>query len=81
MRKASGNIDNVKNCVSRLKGKDITIKYNKGRNRIVYLDGCISEVYNSIFIIKVYNEYYDRLSCSYQDVLCGDIRFNLKNMP
>lgn len=80
MRKAAGNIENVKNCVSQLKGKDIIVKYNKGRNRIVYLDGCISEVYSSIFIIKVNNEHFDRLSCSYQDVLCGDVRFRIKNV-
>lgn len=78
MRKVNTSIEAAKNKVAELKGKPLRIRYNKGRNRISYFDGIIDEVYPSVFIVKVTNQLFDKLSCNYSDVLCGDIRFKLK---
>lgn len=65
--------------VQNLVGKELKIKYNKGRNKIVYFDGKISEFYNNVFVITVYDQIFDRISCTYTDLLCGDVAFKLKN--
>lgn len=65
--------------VQDLVGKELKIRYNKGRNKIVYFDGKISEFYNNVFVITVYDQIFDRISCTYTDLLCGDVAFKLKN--
>lgn len=75
MRKAEGNIEDAKGVVEKYLGKDLDIKYNKGRNRICHYKGRITQAYSNVFIITVYNEIFDRLSCSYTDILCGEISF------
>lgn len=79
MRKVNNSIESAKNKVAELKGIPLRIRYNKGRNRISYFDGIIDEVYPSVFIVKVTNQLFDKLSCNYSDVLCGDIRFKIKS--
>ncbi|MBS7304667.1 MAG: Veg family protein [Clostridiales bacterium] len=75
MRKKTMDVDLAKKKVESLMGKELKIRYNKGRNKIVYFDGKISEFYNNVFVITVYNEIFDRISCSYTDLLCGDVAF------
>lgn len=66
----------VKEKVSSLKGKNIHIKVNKGRNKIVSLTAIIDQVYPSMFVISpTSNADLDRKSYSYNDILCGDFRF------
>lgn len=73
---ALGNLEDVKQKVLSLKGKKINMEVNKGRNRIVKLMGVIDQVYPSMFIIKPSEKVdLDRMSYSYNDVLCGDISF------
>ena len=79
MRKACDTIELAKHEVANLLGKPVKIRYNKGRNKIVYYLGEVSEIYTSVFIIKIKGELFDRLSCSYKDVLCGDIKFSLSS--
>ncbi|MBO7218525.1 MAG: Veg family protein [Clostridia bacterium] len=70
------NLLEVKEKVLGLKGKDIDLAVNKGRNKIVKLRAVITEVYPSMFVISpVTNVDLDRKSYSYNDILCGDVRF------
>ncbi len=70
------SITAIKDQVSELKGKNIKMKVNKGRNKIVHLTAIINEVYPSMFVIRPTSEVeLDRKSFSYSDVLCGDIVF------
>ncbi|MBR5250689.1 MAG: Veg family protein [Clostridia bacterium] len=69
----------AKKKVESLVGKQLKIRYNKGRNKIVYFDGIISEFYNNVFVITVFDQIFDRISCSYTDLLCGDVAFKIKN--
>ena len=75
MKKKTVSLDVIKSKVDALKGKDIKIRLNKGRNKIKFLKGKIDETYSSVFVITIYDDIFDRLSCTYQYVLCGDVRF------
>ena len=75
MRKQTVSLETVKSKIEELKGKEVKIRLNKGRNRIRYLKGKIDETYSSVFVVRIYDDIFDSLSCTYQDVLCGDVRF------
>lgn len=69
-------ISQVKQKVMSLKGTVVPVKVNKGRNKIVSLNAKIDQVYPSMFVIKPTSQVdLDRMSYSYNDVLCGDIMF------
>ena len=70
------NINDIKEKVIALKGQNIALKINKGRNKIVSLTAIIDQVYPSMFVISPTSKVsLDRKSYSYNDVLCGDVRF------
>lgn len=70
------SLNDVREKIQDLKGKNIPLKINKGRNKIVSLTAIINEVYPSMFVISPTSEVsLDRKSYSYSDVLCGDVRF------
>ncbi len=69
-------LQNVKDEIFCLKGKELDFLVNKGRKKIVKFNGIIESVYPSMFVIKPNeNVELDRTSFSYNDVLCGDISF------
>lgn len=71
-------LQNVKDEVFNLLGKDLYLTVNKGRKKIIKFNGIIESVYPSMFIIKPTECVdLDRTSYSYNDVLCGDITFNV----
>ena len=66
----------IKDKVNHLKGQNISLKINKGRNKIVSLTAIIDQVYPSMFVITPTSDVLlDRKSYSYSDVLCGDVVF------
>lgn len=72
----NATLSQVKEKVSALKGQNIHIKVNKGRNKIVSLTAIIDQVYPSMFMITPTSiTDLDRKSYSYNDILCGDFRF------
>ena len=77
MKRKVCNLDIVKEKIKELKGKDLKIRLNKGRNKIQFFSGKIDEIYSSVFVVQIYDSVFDRLSCTYQDVLCGDVKFKL----
>ena len=69
-------INDVKEKVNSLKGRNIALEVNKGRNKIVSLTAIIDQVYPSMFVINpTCHVDLDRKSYSYNDVLCGDVKF------
>jgi len=76
MANGANSLEIVKQKILELKDKPVDIKVNKGRNRIVKLQAVVTQVYPSMFVIKPLQKVdLDRLSFSYNDVLCGDIIF------
>lgn len=74
MPKTIATVQQCKNAISLLLGKKVTVRHNRGRNKIYVFVGTISEVYNAVFVIKTENLTTDRQTFSYQDILCGDIK-------
>lgn len=76
MRNASKGIDVVKKQIFEIKDKEIIFRLNKGRNRFITLQGKINNTYPSIFtILTKTDDGMDIISCSYSDVLTGNIKF------
>lgn len=74
MKKKSVSVAEVRDNIEGLKGKMLQIKVNKGRKRIVRYSGEIEEVLPSLFTMTIVGEKnLSRLSCSYSDVICGDV--------
>lgn len=71
--KKSLNVDDAKNIVQGLLGRSVDVKLNRGRNKIKHYKGVVSEAHSNVFIINLTNEIFDRISCSYIDLVCGEI--------
>ena len=66
----------VKEKIRNLYGKEVGCIINKGRNKLVKLNVKIDQVYPSMFVIRpLENVDLERKSFSYNDVMCGDIKF------
>ncbi len=75
MRKCARNIEEVKQYINNLCGVPLKISVNKGRKKILKYNGSILAVYPQVFTLKLNNvKSHELLSCSYSDVICGDIK-------
>ena len=79
MRKGIYNLSSVKERISSIKGKNIDITINRGRKKLDKYLGKIECVYPSVFTVKIFdNELTKSVTCSYCDVLCGDVKIEEK---
>ena len=62
-------LNKIKNEIFNNIGNCVDITYNGSRNKIENYKGIITEVYNSLFIVKLDNDL--KKSFSYSDVLIG----------
>lgn len=75
MRKACLNIEEIVDRIKKLQGEKIRMHVNRGRKRIEKFVGVIQNIYPSVFIVEFFNnEKQNKMSCSYSDVLCGDVK-------
>jgi uncharacterized protein Veg len=66
----------IKEQVKCLFGKEVRCVINRGRNKLVKLKVIVEQVYPSMFVINpTCRVDLDRKSYSYNDVLCGDVKF------
>ena len=81
MRKPTMDVNKVKGEILKLKGKYVEMAVNKGRRKITKYEGVLEDIYNSVFVVKVMNvANVDKLSYSYSDVLCGDVKIAQKEV-
>lgn len=66
-------VEQVRQMIAALKGQNVVIKLNKGRNRIKRCKGKVMEVHSNVFIVQLWEDIVDRISCSYVDVICGEV--------
>ena len=71
--KKSIDVDGAKKIVFDMLGHKVDVKLNRGRNKIKHYKGVISEAHSNVFIIKLTDDIFDRISCSYIDLVCGEI--------
>ena len=75
MRKCAVSIEEVKKDVRALVGKKLRVSVNRGRKKVDRYDGEITAIYPSVFVLSVVGlSTGNSLSCSYSDVVCGDIK-------
>lgn len=75
MRKCAMSTAEAKDMISGYVGVPVRVSVNKGRKRIVRYDAAVTEIYPSVFTLKIENDrFLKKLSCSYSDVICGDIK-------
>lgn len=65
--------DSAKMLVQSLLGKEVALRCNYGRNRIAHYSGRLTEMHPHVFVVEVDNAVTDRISCSYTDMVCGEI--------
>lgn len=72
------NVETVRQNLNELKGKNITIQYNLGRNKFENYEVIIKELYDYIFIVELNNErYLETKSFSYADVISKTIKIHV----
>ncbi len=77
MRKVTGDIKDVIEQITKLKGESVKMQINKGRKKIEKYEGIIESVYPSIFTVLVYDPDGEKhYSYSHAEVLCGDVKIN-----
>lgn len=81
MRVIEQDISRTIELVRKMKGLDIMLEVNRGRNRIEEIEGVIENVYPAIFTIR--NKEGEISSFSYSDILAKNILFyrNRKKNP
>ena len=67
------DVDGAKQFVHNMLGHNVDVKLNRGRNKIKHYKGVVSEAHSNVFIIKLTDDIFDRISCSYIDLVCGEI--------
>lgn len=77
--KKVADITAAQNAVQRLLGKKVVVKLNKGRRKIKHYNGVVTEAHSNVFVVQLYGELFDRISCSYTDMLCGEV--SLSELP
>lgn len=77
--KGINDLNTIKSQVRSNIGKDVIIEADKGRNRIVTNKGTISQVFPSLFTVKVKNEYDSEriISYTYSDILTSTVKLEL----
>ncbi len=74
MRRGIYDLTTVKDRINAIKGKDVDITINRGRKKLDRYMGVIDNVYPSVFTVKILDSMLIKsVTCSYCDVLCGDV--------
>lgn len=75
MRKSIFNLGDIKTRINNIKGRNIDIFINRGRKKIDNFCGVIENIYPSVFTVKINDDgIFKSVTCSYSDVLCGDVK-------
>ncbi len=74
------SVGNVRRAVAKHVGSRVKVRSNLGRHKYDVTEGIISEIYPSIFLIKVKNreeEGFQTVSYSYTDVITKDVQLTV----
>lgn len=74
MRVSKLTLQQVKQNIVSLKGKQIEMEVNRGRRKIETYSGIIKDIYPSVFTVEINRSNIDSITYSYSDVLCGDVK-------
>ena len=69
-------IEDIKQSVLQLKGEQVKLYINRGRRKILKLEGIIDNVYTSVFTVKQEVGAVSTHTYSYSDILCGEVKIS-----
>ncbi len=72
MRKYAVGMEEVKRKIGELRGKNLSVAVNSGRNKVTHMTGEIVDMFPSVFTFRAVAG--DLLSFSYSDVICGEVK-------
>ncbi len=70
------NIEAVKKELNNHIGKQVTIRYNLGRNKVEKYHAVIKELYNNIFLVELLNITNEIKTFSYSDIITKTIKID-----
>lgn len=75
------SVQEIRSEVERNVGKEVILKADKGRKRIVTRTGIIIDAFPSVFTVKVNNDFDDErtISYSYSDILTSTVQLQIDN--
>ena len=75
------SVNEIRTEVEKNVGKEVTLKADKGRKRIVTKSGVILDAFPSVFTIEVNNAFDTErtVSYSYSDVLTSTVKLQINN--
>lgn len=75
MKKMPDTVDNIKQKIIALKGKEVELFINRGRRKVGNYRARIEDVYTSVFTVKTCTNEPDVIyTYSYNDILCGEVK-------
>ncbi len=75
MRENGCNLSHAVERVKNLKGVELKLLINRGRNRFERVDGIIEDLYPNVFTVKTKSADTKILTLSYADVMMKNIKF------
>lgn len=79
MREIINNMEGVRERVERLRGTELKLLINRGRNKFQEFDGVIENLYPNVFTVKADEGDTPVMTFSYSDVMTKNIRFFPRN--
>ena len=80
MKKMPDTLDNIKQRILEMKGKEVNLKINRGRRKVSSYRARIEDVYASVFTVKSLSQELESIfTYSYNDILCGDVKIVNEN--
>ena len=77
MKKMPNSVENIKNQILELKGKEVKLYINRGRRKVASFRARIEDCYSSVFTVKANTQDADCINTySYNDILCGDVKIS-----
>ena len=80
MKKMPDTLDNIKQRILEMKGKEVNLKINRGRRKTSSYRARIEDVYASVFTVKSLSQELESIfTYSYNDILCGVVKIVNEN--
>lgn len=75
MKKMPNTVENIKQRVMELKGKEVNLHINRGRRKVSSYRARIEDVYASVFTVRSCSLDLESIfTYSYNDILCGEVK-------
>lgn len=77
MKKMPKTVENIKQQILQLKGKEVNLHINRGRRKVSSYRARIEDVYPSVFTVKSCPlDLGSIFTYSYNDILCGEVKIS-----